>query len=111
MGGRRLGAEVIPALSRRELADPASRAQALVQQLASSGTMTAGIRRRRCVAGMVDAVLEADGRGQIAWASSVNAAATRSWAADVDGEFVVSAAEVLHEGVPGDDHLRGPVGS
>ena len=44
MGGRRLGAEVIPALSRRELADPASRTQALVQQLASSGTMTAGIR-------------------------------------------------------------------
>jgi hypothetical protein len=25
------------------------------------------------------------------------------------GEFVVSAAEVLHEGVPGDDHLCGPI--
>jgi hypothetical protein len=30
----------------------------------------------------------------------------------IGGEFVVSAAKVLqHEGVTGDDHLRGPVGS
>jgi hypothetical protein len=29
----------------------------------------------------------------------------------VDGEFVVAAAEVLHEGMPSDDHLSGPVGA
>src|SRR5262249_36844354 len=27
----------------------------------------------------------------------------------VDGEFVVATAEILHEGVPADDRLRGPV--
>ncbi len=27
----------------------------------------------------------------------------------VGSEFVVATAEVVHEGVPGDDHLRGPV--
>jgi len=32
---------------------------------------------------------------QIAWASSVNAAATRSVARTLNGEFVVSAAQVL----------------
>jgi hypothetical protein len=42
--GRRLGAEVTPALSRRDLTDPASRTQALVDQLASTGSMTGGIR-------------------------------------------------------------------
>jgi hypothetical protein len=29
----------------------------------------------------------------------------------IDGEFAVSAANVLHEGVPSDDHSRGPIGS
>jgi hypothetical protein len=42
--GRRLGAEVTPALSRRDIADPALRTQALVGQLCSSGTMTGGIK-------------------------------------------------------------------
>ncbi|MDG4820711.1 stress response protein [Asanoa sp. WMMD1127] len=42
--GRRLGAEVVPALSRRELAEPAGRTQALAAQLASTGTMTAALR-------------------------------------------------------------------
>jgi hypothetical protein len=28
----------------------------------------------------------------------------------IDGEFVVAAADVLHEGVPGDDHLRSTIG-
>ncbi|MEV0719428.1 stress response protein [Asanoa sp. NPDC050611] len=42
--GRRLGTEVVPALTRRELADPASRTQALTAQLTSSGTLTAALR-------------------------------------------------------------------
>ncbi|WP_319463025.1 stress response protein [Micromonospora sp. RTP1Z1] len=42
--GRRLGTEVTPALTRRELADPASRTQMLVTQLASTGLMTAGLK-------------------------------------------------------------------
>jgi hypothetical protein len=42
--GRRLGAEVTPALSRRDLTDPASRTDALVAQLTSTGAMTGGIR-------------------------------------------------------------------
>lgn len=42
--GRQLGTEVTPALTRRELAEPASRAQALATQLASTGTLTGGIR-------------------------------------------------------------------
>ncbi len=42
--GRQLGTEVIPALSRRELADPPARTQALVSQLTSTATMTAGLR-------------------------------------------------------------------
>jgi hypothetical protein len=47
---------------------------------------------------------------QIARASSVNAAATRAgW--NVVGEFVVAAAQVLLESVPGDDRLPGPSGS
>jgi hypothetical protein len=29
----------------------------------------------------------------------------------IDGVCVVAAADVLHEGVPGDDHLRGPISS
>jgi hypothetical protein len=42
--GRQLGIEVVPALSRRDLADPAGRTQTLVAQLTSAGTMTAGLR-------------------------------------------------------------------
>lgn len=42
--GRRLGAEVAPALNRRELADPALRSQALGAQLVSTGTMTGSIK-------------------------------------------------------------------
>ncbi|MEU1585357.1 stress response protein [Micromonospora sp. NPDC005710] len=42
--GRRLGTEVTPALSRRDLADPAARTQSLVGQLTSGGTLTGGIR-------------------------------------------------------------------
>jgi hypothetical protein len=42
--GRRLGTEVTPALSRKDIADPVSRTQALVTQLTSTGTMTGGIR-------------------------------------------------------------------
>jgi hypothetical protein len=29
--------------------------------------------------------------------------------AGVDSEFVVPAAQILHEGVPGDHDLRGPI--
>lgn len=42
--GRQLGIEVVPALSRRDLQDPAGRTQTLVDQLTSSGTMTAGLK-------------------------------------------------------------------
>ena len=42
--GRRLGTEVTPSLSRRELSEPGIRTQALVNQLASTGTMTAGLK-------------------------------------------------------------------
>lgn len=42
--GRRLGTEVTPALSRRELTEPALRAQTLVASLASAGTLTGAIR-------------------------------------------------------------------
>jgi hypothetical protein len=42
--GRQLGTEVIPALSRRELAEPATRTQALVSQLSTTATMTAALR-------------------------------------------------------------------
>jgi hypothetical protein len=42
--GRRLGEEVIPLLSRKELADPAGRTQALVASLAANGTLTGSIR-------------------------------------------------------------------
>jgi hypothetical protein len=42
--GRRLGAEVTPALSRRDLADPAARTQHLVHQLTTTGTLTGGLR-------------------------------------------------------------------
>ncbi|WP_240977173.1 hypothetical protein [Knoellia koreensis] len=42
--GRRLGTEVVPVLSRKELNEPALRAQALTQQLCSSGQLTGAIR-------------------------------------------------------------------
>ncbi|GAB2591826.1 hypothetical protein Aab01nite_38490 [Paractinoplanes abujensis] len=42
--GRGLGTEIVPALTRRELAEPAVRTQALVAQLTSTGAMTAGLR-------------------------------------------------------------------
>ena len=42
--GRQLGTEVTPALSRRDVTDPTSRALALVGQLTSTGTMTGGMR-------------------------------------------------------------------
>lgn len=42
--GRRLGTEVVPVLSRKELADPALRAAALTQQLAGTGQLTGVIR-------------------------------------------------------------------
>ncbi len=42
--GRRLGTEVVPVLSRKELADPTLRASALTQQLASSGQLSGTIR-------------------------------------------------------------------
>ncbi|WBC14421.1 stress response protein [Micromonospora sp. WMMA1998] len=42
--GRRLGTDVTPALSRRDLADPAARTQSLANQLASAGTLTGSVR-------------------------------------------------------------------
>lgn len=42
--GRRLGTEVTPALSRRDLAEPAARTQALVHQLTTTGTLTGSIK-------------------------------------------------------------------
>jgi hypothetical protein len=42
--GRSLGTEVTPALSRRDLADPAARTQALVAELTSHGSLTGSIR-------------------------------------------------------------------
>jgi len=42
--GRQLGTEIVPALSRKELSEPAVRTHALVDQLATAGTMTAGLR-------------------------------------------------------------------
>lgn len=42
--GRQLGTEVVPVLTRRELADPAVRAQALAQMLCQSGQLAGAIR-------------------------------------------------------------------
>lgn len=42
--GRRLGTEVVPILSRKEMADPSLRAAALTQQLAGAGQMSGTIR-------------------------------------------------------------------
>ncbi len=42
--GRQLGTEVVPVLSRKELADPALRAQSLTQSLCQDGQLTGSIR-------------------------------------------------------------------
>jgi hypothetical protein len=42
--GRRLGTEVTPALTRRDLNEPGTRTQTLVTQLSSTGTLTAGLK-------------------------------------------------------------------
>lgn len=42
--GKRLGTEVVPMLSRKELSDPTVRAQSLSQQLCASGQLTGAIR-------------------------------------------------------------------
>ncbi|MFI5937114.1 hypothetical protein [Actinoplanes sp. NPDC051494] len=42
--GRQLGIEVVPALSRKELAEPTTRTQALATQLISTGMMTGGLK-------------------------------------------------------------------
>ena len=42
--GRRLGTEVVPILSRKEMADPSLRAAALTQQLAGAGQLSGTIR-------------------------------------------------------------------
>ncbi|GAA2537918.1 hypothetical protein GCM10010435_01370 [Winogradskya consettensis] len=42
--GRRLGIEVVPSLSRKDLADPAARTQGLAAQLITTGTMTGGLK-------------------------------------------------------------------
>jgi hypothetical protein len=42
--GRQLGTEVVPVLSRRELAEPSTRTQALVASLAGSGTLEGAVR-------------------------------------------------------------------
>lgn len=51
--GRRLGTEVVPVLSRKELADPSLRAAALTQQLAATGQLTGAIRIPDTVGHMV----------------------------------------------------------
>lgn len=66
--------------------------------------------RRCCVTGSAD-TLGPPTTCQIASASSVNAAATRSAGRGVDAEVVVGAAQVLDEGVAGNHDLRGPVSS
>ncbi|GAA2497692.1 stress response protein [Winogradskya humida] len=42
--GRRLGIEVVPSLSRKDLADPGARTQGLATQLITTGTMTGGLK-------------------------------------------------------------------
>jgi hypothetical protein len=42
--GRQLGTEIVPVLTRREIAEPATRTQSLVGQLTSTGMMTASLR-------------------------------------------------------------------
>jgi hypothetical protein len=48
--GRQLGTEVLPVLSRKELAEPALRAQALLQGLVTDGLLTGSIRIPNAVA-------------------------------------------------------------
>ena len=55
--GRQLGTEVTPVLSRKELADPASRTQALVAELARDGLLCGAIRIPATVS---DVVVTAD---------------------------------------------------
>jgi len=50
--GRQLGTEVVPALTRRELAEPALRSQALVASLASAGLLNGAIRIPNTVGGL-----------------------------------------------------------
>ncbi|BDI22876.1 hypothetical protein L3i23_16520 [Herbiconiux sp. L3-i23] len=57
--GRRLGTEVVPALSRQELVDPGSRNSALVAGLASDGYLRAAIKVPNAVSNLV---VEADFR-------------------------------------------------
>ena len=54
--GRQLGTEVTPALSRKELADPAVRSQSLVASLAGTGTLEGAIRIPKAVAPLVVSV-------------------------------------------------------
>ena len=54
--GRQLGTEVIPALTRKELADPALRSQALVASLAATGTLAGAIRIPNAVAPLLVSV-------------------------------------------------------
>lgn len=51
--GRRLGAEVVPALSRRELAEPALRAAAVSRELCESAALSASIRIPKAVGDLV----------------------------------------------------------
>jgi hypothetical protein len=51
--GRQLGAEVVPVLSRRELAEPSLRTQALVSQLVELGSMSGAIRIPDAVGNLV----------------------------------------------------------
>ncbi|GAA0628370.1 hypothetical protein GCM10009547_35030 [Sporichthya brevicatena] len=51
--GRQLGTEVTPVVSRKDAADPALRTQALVQSLASAGTMAGAIRIPNTVGDLV----------------------------------------------------------
>lgn len=54
--GRRLGTEVIPALTRKELADPNLRSQSLLASLATSGTLNAAIRIPNAIAPLLISV-------------------------------------------------------
>lgn len=60
--GRQLGVGVRPALTRQELADPAGRAQALLQTLSSTEQVEGGLKIPNAAA---DVVITADLRGQL----------------------------------------------
>lgn len=69
--GRQLGTEVTPVLSRKELADPDLRSQALISELVDGGTLTGGIRIPATVS---DVVVTADLRaGTVTCHVDVNA--------------------------------------